>query len=168
MPVRRPREMNLGNRCRCDCGFVKRCKQRFERTGELDLDQRARFASRKRRQAVLQACQIESDLLAEEIGSGRQELAELDEAGSQLGKRRGEPLTRAPSCADGTAREGAGDTREGRGRGDGIQRKQRVVPREGQADPDEPSKVAGTLQQPGPGSERVRDAKPNGAQRRPP
>ena len=116
----------------------------------------------------MQACQIESDLLAEEIGSGRQELAELDEAGSQLGKRRGEPLTRAPSCADRTAREGAGDTREGRGRGDGIQRKQRVVPREGQADPDEPSKVAGTLQQPELGSERVRDAKPNGAQRRPP
>ena len=120
MPVCRPREMNLGNRCRCDCGFVKRCKQSFERTGELGLDQRARFASRKRRQAVLQACQIESDLLAEEIGSGRQELTELDEAGSQLGKRGGEPLTRAPSCADRTAREGAGDTREGCGRGDGI------------------------------------------------
>jgi hypothetical protein len=123
MPVRRPREMNLGNRRRRDCGLVKRCKQRFERTRELGLDQRTRLASRKRRQAVLQACQVEGDLLAEEIGSGRQQLAELDEAGSQLTKRRGEPLTRAPSCADRTARESAGDTREGCGRRDGGQRK---------------------------------------------
>jgi hypothetical protein len=74
--------MDLGDRSGRDCGFVKRRKQRFDRTGELGLDQRTCLASRKRRQPVLQACQIKGDLLAEEIGSSRQELAELDEAGT--------------------------------------------------------------------------------------
>jgi hypothetical protein len=71
MPLLRPGEMNLGNRRCRDCGLVERLKQRFERTAELDFDQRTCLASRKRRQTVLQARQIESDLLAEEIGSGR-------------------------------------------------------------------------------------------------
>jgi len=101
--------MDLGDRCRRDCVLVKRRKQRFERTGELGLDQRTRLASRKRRQAVLQARQIEGDLLAEEIGSGRQQLAKLDEARPQLAECRGEPLTRAPRCADRTARKRAAD-----------------------------------------------------------
>jgi hypothetical protein len=41
------------------------------------------------------------------------------------------------------------------------------VPRQGQADPEEPSKIPGTPQKPEPSSGRIRDAKPNGAQRRP-
>jgi hypothetical protein len=57
----------------------------------------------------LQACQIESDLLAEEIGSGRKQLAELDEARPQLAECRGEPLTWAPRCTDRTARKRAAD-----------------------------------------------------------
>src|SRR5271157_689899 len=109
MPVRRSCEMDLGNRCRRDCGFVERRKQRLERTGELGLDQRTRLASGERRQAVLQARQIEGDLLAEEIGSGRQKLAELDEARPELAEGRGEPLTRARRGTGMTAREGAAD-----------------------------------------------------------
>jgi hypothetical protein len=87
--------MNLGNRCCRECGFVEGREQHFERAGELDLDPRPRLTSRKGRQAVLQARQIESDLLAEQIGSRRQELAELDKARTQLAERRGEALARA-------------------------------------------------------------------------
>jgi len=101
--------MNLGNRCRRNCGLVKRSKQTFERIGELGLDQRARLASRKRRQTVLQARQVEGDLLAEEIGSSRQELAELDKARPELAECRGEPLTRAGRGACTMARKGAAD-----------------------------------------------------------
>jgi hypothetical protein len=51
---------------------------------------------------------------------------------------------------------------------DGRQRRQCVVPREGKADPDQPYKIAGAAQKPKSGSERVRGARQNGAQRRPP
>ena len=95
--------------CGRDSGFVERRKQHFERPAELGLDQRPRLASRKGRQAILQARQIEGDLLAEEIGSGRQELAELDEARPQLAKCRGEPLTRARRRGGGTTRQRAAD-----------------------------------------------------------
>lgn len=66
------------------------------------------------------------------------------------------------------ARERAPDAQKGRGGGDRIQGKQGVVPCEGQSDPDQPDKVAGAPQKPNPGSEGVRDAKPNGAQLPPP
>src|SRR6202011_1372735 len=51
---------------------------------------------------------------------------------------------------------------------EGIERKQCVVPRQRQPDPDQPGEIADAPQEPEPGSERVRGAKRNGAQRRPP
>jgi hypothetical protein len=42
------------------------------------------------------------------------------------------------------------------------------VPGEGKADPDQPHKIAEAAQGPESGSERVRGARQNGAQRRPP
>ena len=116
----------------------------------------------------MQARQIEGDLFAEKIGAGRQELAELNEARTQLAECRDEALSRAQRAGAPTAGKAAAEAEEGCGGRDGIQRKQRVIPREGQSDPDEPSKVAGASQKPEPRSEGVRDAKPNGAQRRPP
>jgi len=86
--------MNLGNRGSRDCGFIKRRKQSFEREGELALDQRTSLRSWKWGQAILQARQIESDLLTEQIGSCRQQLAELYKARPELTKRRSETLTR--------------------------------------------------------------------------
>jgi hypothetical protein len=54
-----------------------------------------------------------------------------------------------------------------RGR-DGRQRRQRIVPGERKTDPDQPDKVAEAAEKPEAGSERVRGARQNGAQRRPP
>jgi hypothetical protein len=42
------------------------------------------------------------------------------------------------------------------------------VPGKGEADPDQPYKIADAAQKPEAGSERVRGARQNGAQRRPP
>jgi hypothetical protein len=86
--------MDLGNRGSRNWDFVKRRKQRFERSRELALDQNAGLRSGEWRQAVLQARQIEGDLFAEKIGSGREELAELDKARTQLAECRSETLTR--------------------------------------------------------------------------
>ena len=116
----------------------------------------------------MQARQIEGDLFAEKIGAGRQELAKLNEARTQLAECRDEALSRAQRAGAPTAGKAAAEAEKGCGGRDGIQWKQRVIPREGQSDPDEPSKVAGASQKPEPRSEGVRDAKPNGAQRRPP
>ena len=140
--------MDLGDRCGRDRGFVERREQRLERTGELGLDQRSRLASREWRQPILQARQIEGDLLAEEIGSGRQKLAKLDKARAQLPECRGEPLTGARRSDGTAAREGAAQPQQGSSGRDGVQRKERVVPRQGHTDPDQPGEVAGTPQQP--------------------
>ena len=95
MPIRRPREMNLGNRGGGYRALIKRREQGAERVAELGLDQGMRFAAREWRQTILQACKIEGDLLAKQIGSRREELAELDKARPQFFESGGEPLTRA-------------------------------------------------------------------------
>ena len=161
--------MDLRDGCGRDRGVVEGCEQSSERTGELGLDQCSRLGSRKRRQTVLQARQIEGDLLAEEIGAGRQELTEFDEARAELVKCRGQPLARA--CRSGTAparQRAANSSRRVRLTGTAVQRKERVVPRQGQHDGDQPGEIAAEAQKPEAGAEGFRDAKPNGAQRRPP
>ena len=52
--------------------------------GRVGLDDAAGFDVRERRQAVLQRFQPASDIGAEDIGTRRQELAQLDRGGSQL------------------------------------------------------------------------------------
>ena len=138
--------MDLGDRSRCYRAFVKGCEQIVERAGEFGLDQRPRLGARERRELVLQAGEIGSDLLAEEIGSGRQQLAELYKARPQLFERGGEPLTRSrPDPAAAACKQMAEPHKRHCGR-DGRQRRQRVVPREGQADPDQPHKIADAAQ----------------------
>jgi len=87
--------MDLGDGSGCYRTLVKGCEQTIEWAGELGLDKGLRLGARERREAVLQAGQIGSDLLAEEIGPGRQKLAELNEARPQFFERGGEPLTRS-------------------------------------------------------------------------
>src|SRR5208283_1341851 len=111
-------------------------------------DQRPRLAAREGRQAVLQARQVGGDRLAEKIGPGRQQLSELDEARAHFGERRGQPLARARLGRIGTASEQAGDAQQRGSSGNRIQREQRVVPREGQANSDKANEVAGAAQKP--------------------
>lgn len=65
-----PSKMDLGDRSGCYRPLVKGCEQTAERAGELGLDQRPRLGARERRELVLQASEIGSDLFAEEVGSG--------------------------------------------------------------------------------------------------
>jgi hypothetical protein len=94
--------MHLGDRCRCHREVGEGGEEGGERPVELDLDQGARLRCRERCQAILQLRQIFGDLLAQEIGAGRQQLPELDKARSQLDKSRSETLAR-PSIAPGPA-----------------------------------------------------------------
>ena len=160
--------MNLSDRGGGDRPFVERCEQAPQWTAEFGLDQGARRSAGKRRQAVLQARQIEGDFLAEDIGSSGQQLAELDKARPQFVERGGEPLTGArPERAAATRKQPA-EAQQWRGTGDGLQRKERVVPCQCQADPHQARKIAQAVKDPEIGSQQVRDARPNGAQRRPP
>src|SRR5215469_6938928 len=99
--------MDLGNRGSRNRDFVKRRKQRFERSGELALDQDASLRSGEWRQAVLQAREIDGDLFAEKIGPGRQELAEFDEARTQFAECRDKALPRAQRASPPTAGKAA-------------------------------------------------------------
>ena len=160
--------MDLGDRSRRDGGVVERGEQRLDRPCELGLDQRPRLGTRERWELILQAGEIGCDLLAEEIGSGRQQLAELDEARPQLAECRGEPLARARRGGGSAAPQDAGDPQEGSGGGEGIERKERVVPRKSYPDSNQPCEIAGASEKPKPRPKRVRGARLNRAQRRPP
>ena len=107
------------------------------------------------------------DLFAEEIGSGRQELAELDEARPQLAECRGEPLARTRRVCGRAARQGAADPQERAGagtasKGNSASWRASVTPIRTRR-----ARLRPLAEQPEPGSECVRAAKPNGAQRRP-
>ena len=75
---------------------------------EFELDRSAGHRPGQRRQAVLQECQIGGDLLAEQVGPGRQQLAELDKARAELVECCGQALTGARRQAPAPAREQPG------------------------------------------------------------
>src|SRR5207244_9579709 len=154
--------MNLGDRSSGDCRFIKRREQSGERAREFGLDQGTRLGAWERRQAILQARKVDGDFLAEEIGPRRQELAELDETRSEFAESGGEPLARARPDRAAAACKQPGEPQERPSAGDGIQWKEGVVSREGQADPNQAHQVADTAQKPESGLDRVRDARPNG------
>jgi hypothetical protein len=131
MPVGRPSEMDLGDRSGRYRPLVKGCEQIVERAGELGLDQCTSLGARERREVVLQAGEIGSDLFAEEIGSGGQKLAELYEARPQFFERGGEPLTRSRQHSAAAARKELTKPHKGHCGRDGRQRRQRIVPGEG-------------------------------------
>ncbi len=150
-PVAGHGKMDLRDRGRGDRGVVERREETVERPGEFGLDQTARLIPGERRQAILQAREILGDLVAQQIGAGRQDLSELDEARPHLGQRRGQPLAR-PGGGGAAAPDQPGRAQQWRGAGkaiaDGRGREQRVVPRQRQADPDETNEVATAAEKP--------------------
>ena len=123
----------------------KERKSARERLAELALDRGARLGAGKRRQPVLQLREIGRHLLADEIGAGRQRLAELDEARPHRLQRHGQPLARpqrwrAPRRAGARSRKSRASARRTR---DLLERKERVVARQDQRDLDEPDEMAG-------------------------
>ena len=61
-------------------------EQLARRTAQLAFDSRPRRPAFERRQAVLQVREVGRQLLAQEVGAGREELAQLDEARPQIGE----------------------------------------------------------------------------------
>jgi hypothetical protein len=88
------REVHLGDRGRRDRRVVEAGEERLDRAAEFRLDGAARLRAGKGRQAVLQFGKVSGQLLAQQIGPGREELAELDETRPQLGQRPGQLLAR--------------------------------------------------------------------------
>jgi hypothetical protein len=86
--------MDLGDRGGGHRLVVEAFEQFLDRAAELFLDDPARLAAGKGRQAVLKLRQIGGDRFPDQIGPGRQDLPQLDEAGSQFAQRRRQPLPR--------------------------------------------------------------------------
>ncbi len=168
LPLGRHREMDLRDRCRGDCGLVEGGEQAGEGLSELGLDQRAGLRPWKRRQAVLQPREVFGDLVAQKVGAGRQDLAELDEARTHLAERGGQTLAGPRRCAAASPKE-AGHLQPRGGRRDAVakgqDRKQRVVPRQNHPDPGKAGEVADAAQEPEHERRTIRAARPNGAPR---
>ena len=96
-------------------------------------------ATGKRRQAILERCQIVGDVVAQEIGAGREALAELDEGRAHLLERRGQPLAR-PALGP-LVHERPGQPQERQRLGQQLEGKERVVPRQRPPDTDHPPTV---------------------------
>ncbi len=138
--------MDLRDRRCGDRGVVECREHGGKRPPELGLDQRVGLVAGKRRQTVLQQRQILGDVIAQEIGAGRQQLSELDEARPHLGEGGGKPFART---SDGAA---AAPDQPGRAQqrraADPFERKQRVVPRQGQRDAGETGEMADAAEKP--------------------
>src|SRR5262249_25238099 len=77
------------------------------------------------------------DLFADQVGAGRERLAELDEARAQLPERDRQALALAQAAHHlGRRPDPAGDAQEGREAHDIAQGEERIVPGQGPADPD--------------------------------
>ncbi len=138
--VGRNGEMDLCDRGGGDRLIVETREQGVDRLAELALDRGARLASRKGRQMVLQPRQVGRDPFAQEIGAGRQRLAELDEARAHVLQRRRQPLARAAFVAARTEQPRPGD--QCRRDAQDLQRKQGIVPREAEREPKQPPGIA--------------------------
>ena len=80
-PVRRHRAVDLGDRRGSDRGFVELGEQAVERRPEGRFDGLLDGRERGRRQIVLELGEVRGGFLADEVGTGRQGLAELDRGG---------------------------------------------------------------------------------------
>ena len=169
VPLRRPGEMDLGDRCR-----------RYRR-----IDRMTRTA---RRAGMPNSASIRALRLA--AGNGGSRSCRLARSTVISSPRRSARVERSwpsltklgPNSSKAAAsrwpgRGGTGPRRRanrwpnrtnGAATGTDSQRRQRIVPAERQADPDQARKIADAAQKPELGPERVRGARPNGAQRRPP
>ena len=123
-------EMHLGDRGSGNRRVVEAGEQRVERLAELGLDDSPGFGAGEGRQVVLQLRQVGSDPFAQEIGAGRQGLAELDEGRAHLLQRRRQPLARPARIAAACEQTRPRDQR--RRDAQDFQREQRIVPRQTQ------------------------------------
>ena len=144
-------------RCR-DRHIVERREQRAERLAELALDDGARLAAGKRREMILQPAEVGRDFLVEKIGAGRQRLAELDEAWTHVLQRRRQPFARPARVTARAEQPRPGDQR--RRDAQGLEREQRIVPREAQRERQQTPTVAKRAEHP-------RDASPSAGPRCP-
>ena len=161
-------EMHLGDRRRGD-RRSRRTTRTARRAAARIRPRSARRASLagKRRQPVLQPRQIGGDLLAEQIGAGRQDLAELDEARAQLAERRGEPLARPRRDAGrGGAPAAAEPQRAAPAPAIGVERRtaRRAAPGSARSAPGARN-CGGCGRARTPAATRVRAARPNAARR---
>ncbi len=141
-------EMNLGDRRGSDRRVVEGGEQGGERLTELGLDDGACVGSRERRQPILQLRQIGGELLAEQIGARREQLAELDEARTECVQRRGEAQPRASRHARRVARAQQAQHGEQRQQhDDAVEQKERIVARQDKADLDQPGEIAAGAQE---------------------
>ena len=72
-----------------------------DRPAERAFDGRDGIGHRKGFHAVLQQRQIERDVVADHVGAGGEELAELDIGRAEPGDRRGKPVAAAACAAPG-------------------------------------------------------------------
>ena len=91
-------KVDLGDRGGGDGLVVEAAEQRIDRRAELVLDGGAGLRRGKRRQPVLEVREVARHGLADQVGAGRQRLAEFDEARPErLQRRRPGRLPRRPT-----------------------------------------------------------------------
>ena len=86
--------MHLRDRRRRHRTLVEGLEENFQRLAQPLFDQLACDAAVEGRQAILQIREIGGEALAEQIGAGREALAELDEARTQRLQRARQALAR--------------------------------------------------------------------------
>src|SRR5207248_2991407 len=96
--------------------------------------------------------QILGDVVAQEVGAGRQQLPELDEARPQLAEGGSETLAGSGAAWIAATHE-ANRAQQRPAGAEPLERKQRVVPRQGQRDADESDDMAAAAEK----SEHRRD-----------
>ena len=136
LTIRGDGEMHLGDRGGGHRLLDEFAEHLLDRLPEIRLDRRPRRRDRKRRQAILERCKVMGNVVAQEIGAGRQALAKLDEGRPHLLQRRGQPLAR-PALGP-LVHEGPREAQERPRLGQQLEGKERVVAGKGPPDPDHP------------------------------
>ena len=155
--------MHLGDGGGRDGRLVEGEEQRLQGLAELRLEDGHRFLARKRRQAILEPGQILGHLLPQYVGTGGEELAELDEGRPQVDQGAGQALARPAALL--LAGKEPGQQQDG-GRQAGAldllqERRQGAMAGQGARDGGEPGDVAAGAEQTAsdaPGGVEGRDA----------
>ncbi len=142
-PIGRHRHMHLRDRGGGHGLFVELREEGFQRPAEFARDDGARLGAGERRQTVLQLRQVGGDVLAQQVRAGRENLAELDKAGSEPLDRQRQALTGAQGGdAPRPPREQARRGGYGRRDAEPFQKEQRVVLRQPMGDAEQADDVA--------------------------
>ena len=129
------REVDLRDRGGRDRLILEVLKHLGHGPVQLGLDRGARLRAREGRQAILQVGKVGRQPFAHEVGAGREELTQLDEAGAQLDERAGQLL---PGPALGPlARHQAAQPDDPRHDAQFLQGRKRIVPGEAARDHEE-------------------------------